>query len=473
MRLIREFDRSTWLLLTISLLGMFFSIYGLFFSPASDTDSQQGQEIVAKILWSTADTRLKRAGNLHWFKVDQSATAYDNDLVFTGSDSAALIEFPSGDKIHLLPNSMVMVNKGVVSLEKGDIEVEVVSKQPVQVAAMGKVVSVSKKSRVNLSNVGGEIQVSPIKVLTRVPPRLKKLVRSNELKILEPVSGQIFPAFENYLIPFRWESSIEEEVILDIAGKKFRTKDTGFVLKVEELPAGMISWKIKSGDLQKESFFYVLKDLDIQLKFPNQGERILTPKKQLAEIHFVWASKLRDWPKRIQVSNEPSFHFMIVDENVSGESIRKSLAEGTYFWRIGLRKKGNDFAWSSPLSFEVDKVPPVVIGIRHVPELWDFVLSKSLVLEVFASEPIQRLTYRLDGPEGVNGMVRDMKIEFSYLKDGDYKIKVFDKSKDEVVESEEYFFKVRNSKPLKINKSQSELFVLAPFLSEDFFEAGL
>jgi hypothetical protein len=465
----KRFDRSSKVLILLSLLGIFVSLIGLrwtFF-----TENQEGKtgEVIASITLSRADTRVKRSGNMHWYQVAESINCYQDDMVFTGEDSTATIEFPSGDKIYLLPHSLVSVSSQLITLESGAIEVDVSGKEQFKFETLGKVVELREPTRFKVIQTEKERKVVPIKgnapaadilgvIELKQPPKIQEL-----FELIRPRAGEIFPSLPGTKISFEWRyTGVDQNFQVEIDGKKTAVTGNRIELNREDLAPGKISWKItNSAQESQESYFEINDQFAITLNYPEYQQEILLENTTERQVEFKWSNPL-DLPQKFELARDNSFQQMILSQVTARKSVQVNLGAGEYFWRVGFPENGKVIYWSAVNSFKLSLIAAPTLALTQVPGSWDFSLNPTLNLEIDSSQDVGKLRFVLTGPMQLAGKTKKDFVILKNLKDGTYNIQLFGFFRNKEIKSEIYEFIVKNSKPLtppKIKNSKLKLFV--------------
>lgn len=486
MSILKKLDRSSKMLILISLIGIFLALGGFLYLNKQGADDVQGQELVAKVTIYQNDTRVKRSDNIHWYPVNQTTDCFANDLIFTGNESFATVEFPSGDKVTLHPNSLVSLSNNLLSLESGAIEVDLSSgAAPLQVESFGEKFTLKEKSKVRLiQNEKGQkiIPLNEAAKSIKAAPALQKFVENGDLSITGPVPGKLFPMVSDFAVQYQWTSTLQnKEFNVSFSDSKSKppfltvkaTSDS-VTLPLKDFPAGMIYWKVTSasGTISDESSFYVTKELDIRLSSPGNKDILPLSIEKASEISFEWNAPL-EFGQKLQIALDQNFTKIVLDENASTRKVVKIKKAGTYFWRVGYVFGPNLMQWSTPAEFSLEA--DVVISpleIRLASTLFDFALTQSYEAQVKDPNNCEGYQFLLLKDQQIISEVesKDPVHTFNKLEDGQYTFKVIGSLKGKPVVESTVNFEVKTSAPLKapkIIKKNRRLFVKA---IENFFQ---
>jgi hypothetical protein len=487
-----KLDRSSLFLILIALLGIGWSLSSLFLMNHDDT-SRGEKRIIARVTQYKQDTRLKRSGDLHWFKVNQSLDCFVSDSVFTGADSFATVEFLDGSSVTLYPNSLISLDEGHVALNSGTIDVNL-EKGGLSVESFGETFKVQEKGKFRLENTATSKKIVPLTEMKNSlgnDPRMKGFVQTETLALNSPAAGETKAKFPGTLIEFGWRSSTKSSSRLfklefsndENFGQIQHSLETVFSaikVPVDKLPTGLVHWRVteKSGPKGHSSFF-LTDDLKVELFAPAPGTRHPYKLSNQTGITFEWANTLK-LPQKLQIARDGNMQELVIDEAVNSTSkVAKFHQSGKYFWRVGYTSQ-NAAIWSEVRSFDV--APDVVFApmrIAQIPNPLDFSLVSSYLIQVTDPNHCDTYLFTLmkDGKVLSEVSSKQPVYKLTRLTDGNYTIVVKGvHTKHEIEGETSKLLVVKNSPPLeapKIKKKNVKLFVQAlRFLSDLIFPSA-
>ncbi len=477
MNVLKKLDRSSKTLILISLIGIILALAGFFYLNKQGAESTDGKMVVGKVTLFQNDTRVKRSDNIHWYPVSQTTDCFEDDLIFTGGDSTATVQFPSGDTITLHPNSLISLSQNHVSLESGAIEVDLSSETPMKLETFGEKFVLKEKSKVRViqSDKGQKIiPLNEVAKTIKTQEAVKKYIENEELTITAPKVGKVFPNLDNYIIQLKWNTTLQNKNF-EIAFSNGKSKTPFATVKTEtnsadvplkNFPEGLIYWKVTSANgAIDESSFFLTKDLDIKLNYPSNNDVLPLPTLAAAEFTPSWNAPL-EFSQRLQVATDNSFAKPIFDDqSVTGQKLLKIQKEGKYFWRVGYQLQNDLVKWSTPSEFSV-KADIVIspIEIQMASSVFDFSLNKTYTAEVKDKNPCESYQFIiLKGQEILSEMnSKTPSHTFQKMDDGQYTLKVIGNIQNKPVVETSHDFEVKTSLPLqapKIIKKKRKLFV--------------
>lgn len=160
MNSLKSSDHSYRFLVAVAVVGLFLSFFGLYYVSYTKNDLIQNVR-VAKVVQFKKDTRLKRAGEIQWTNASEVSDCFDNDLVFTGDDSEAVVEFLDGSRITLSSNTLISLSKNHVSLNSGVIEVANVKKD-FSIESFGEVFKPDARRKLRIENTTKTKKIVPL-----------------------------------------------------------------------------------------------------------------------------------------------------------------------------------------------------------------------------------------------------------------------------------------------------------------------
>ena len=253
----------------------------------------EGQIEIGKIYEARNKVKRKFNRSLIWYAAEQNETVYENDWIFTGSQSIAKIKLNSGGEIIIEPDSLIILSRknGVLQLDlqHGRLLADVKSKDiKINVVRDGLI------ERVDTSE--GVVSVAQ-KEEAAAPTEIKDVD-------LDPD-----------------DDGKEDQTLSDLANQKYFEPDEGF------------------------------KKLDVNgFSFPEQGEFDFDLYKgQTASAPLNWQDPFERWVNyEFELSQDETFETTL--DQASSDKwlyIIKTKEPGTFFWRIrGQDENGNPGNWS-------------------------------------------------------------------------------------------------------------------------------
>lgn len=481
MNILKKLDRSSKVLILIALLGILGSVISIY-QVSNLADSGGGKDKVASITVFNKDTRLKRSGNIHWYSVSQPLDAFEDDRIFTGKDSYATIEFASGGKVTLLPNSLISLSKGYIQLNSGTIEVDL-KKGAVGIESFGERFNPTEKTKFRLENSAKVKRIVPLEdkqiVSLENNVKLKEFLKPEQITIARPSSGEQIPKFSDNDVTFSWRASatanykVEYSTSKDFANIFHSVEVTTNSLRVSSatFPEGLLYWRVTEvkTNSKAESSFNMVTNIDIRLINPTASSSF--PSKQVASegLVFEWTNDLR-YPQKMQLSLTKDFSNVINDSDVQGTQRNLKIStDGTFFWRVGYAYGNGRVHWSETSSFKV--TPEVTIAPLEIIALnkeMDFSLTKQYLVRINDLNKCDEYEFIITSNDKVvsNTVTNKPGLKINKLENGDYQLKVIGKlNSKNLTESGTETFTVKNSPPLKAprikNKKNVKLFVKA------------
>ena len=476
MNVLKKLDHSSRLLILISIVGIVLALVGFLFLKKQSAEDADGKDLVAKVTMYQNDTRVKRSDNIHWYPVNQTTDCFEDDLIFTGGESTATIEFPTGDKVTLHPNSLISLSRNLISLESGAIEVDLSSDTPIQLESFGEKFTLKQKSKVRVIQSEKAQKIIPLNEVAKtikVKEAVKKYIESDDLNITAPQVGKLLPHLENYIVQLKWNTSLQDknaEVSFSEASSKtpfltLNATSNSLDVPLKNFPTGIIHWKVKAANgATDESSFNLTKDLGIKLNYPSPKDTLPFSAEGYSAFTADWSAPL-EFSQRIQVATDSSFTKVILDEAAhAGQKNMTIKKEGLYFWRVGYEFQNNLTHWSEASEFSVKGdtvIAPIEIKMASV---FDFSLNKTYKAEV--KDPNSCDTYQfivLKNQEIVADVSSPTPAHtFQKMENGLYTLKVLGSLKGKAVVEASADFEVKTSGPLqapKIIKKNRKLFV--------------
>ncbi len=253
----------------------------------------EGQTPIGKIY--EAQNRVKRKFNrsLIWYAAESNETVYENDWIFTGSQSIAKIRLDSGGEIIIEPDSLIILSRknGVLQLDlqHGRLMADVKSKD-VQI----NIVKNGSTEKVDTSQ-------GVIRIAQDDGPKDKPLIE--DLKLDEDADGK------------------DDETLSDLADRKYYKPEPGY----SEMKVNGLSLS------EKDQFDFKLL------------------KGQKATVSLDWQDPFEKWKNyEAQVTLDPSFEKLVSQKTDSKLQIDFQVSESqNLFWRVrGFDENGEPSRWT-------------------------------------------------------------------------------------------------------------------------------
>lgn len=398
----KKLDKSSLGLILLALIGLGIGVWLLM--DMSDSGDQGVGDKIAKVTIYKKDARVKRSTKFEWFNFKPELDFYEDDKVFTGKDSYAEIEFVSGAKIKILPNSLITLTKGQVSLNSGTIEVDS-TKGKVDIESFGKKFSPPTQSKIRLENKENVQKIVPLEEkavkFVEERPELKEMVKDSNIFINEPsFNAQVSNTGS---VNFTWTLSPSDpnaEFRIDFASDDAfsnvaytqNVTGTTLALAASILPTGTVYWKVTAlaKNISAESSFNLTeppaetKDVNIipiKLIKPLAMDFLLEEAKSPG-IDFEWTNEM-NYKQKVQISRSEDFSQNLIDEDVTTTTAKYAIQEaGNFFWRVGYVIPDSDIQWSPTGQFSV--IVPVTVPklVLTVPAVMDFAAEKEYEMSV-------------------------------------------------------------------------------------------
>lgn len=295
----QHLEKSDKFIVGVTLLCALFLFSWLVHDIAFTNSELSGNIEVGKIYQLQNNVKRKFNRSLIWYSAGKDETVYENDWIFTGSNSLAKIKLRSGGEIIIEPDSLIVLTRknGVLQLDlqhgrlmanvaKDDIKINVMRNGAVEtVDTETGIVSISQKER------------------------------SNEVNI------DIVPNDQN-------QDGVEDLSISKIADRKYYTPKSGF------------------SDLQTNGISYQPYNLKTMALFEGQK----------TDVPFNWEDPLNEWSSyEIEIATDEHFTNILKTESTTQPGYTLNTSEsGPYYWRVrGIGSQGNISKWSETLTSDL------------------------------------------------------------------------------------------------------------------------
>lgn len=470
-----KLDKSSKVLIIISLVGIVLSSSALFYTFNFEDDSEVASAPIAELSFAKADTRIKRSGNIHWYSVEDTLPCFRNDLVFTGTDSTATLTFGEGDKVYLLPNSLVSISDKFISLESGSIEVDLNGKEALAVESFGQIVTLKEKARFRIVKSNKEKKIIPISgkspapaVFKIEPKKIEPVAkRVEEFLALYPRQGMTIPAFPDHQIILDWTySGADQNFEIEIDGQRFKSSESQLKVAVNILTPGKKKWTVTTPKSERlESDFELTSDFQISLLTPEQNAQMKLSNENAYSVDFSWTRPI-PYTQKIQIASDEAFSENLQVTEVATGTLKQELVPGKYFWKVSYYDQDKVVYSSESQYFTIIREAVITpkISIRDLPQVLDFSLTPVITLRLSLSHPMKNVSYTITGPAGSKAAaISKLSFVLPQLQDGKYQLKITAELRNgQKAMSPNYLVRVKNSKPLeapKINGKKVKLFV--------------
>jgi hypothetical protein len=393
-----------------------------------DTFQNSGGEKFASIITSTKDTRVKRAGSLSWANVSSPVDCFEDDRIFTGKDSTATLEFTSGGKVTLLPNSLISLSKGFINLSSGTIEVDL-KKGSIGIESLGEKIQLGKNSKFRLESTATGSQVTALAEDDAEPEKIISMY---------PEYGAELPKFSGNVVNLSWKSNypdrsykieISPNGIFSVIRVSRTTAQGRITIPASELPPSNVYWRIvdSSGKILSRSSFFLIDDIKVELTAPKEETNYVKAAGSTQEVRFEWVDRF-NYPQRFQIARDPSFASPLKDSVVTSSSTTMSfIEEGSYYWRVGYNYGKQQTDWSKPNRFKITReITTSPLQIADLPRLLDFETITTFTARVVDRNGSEEYQFRLTQGEKelLNRIQSTPSFPINYLPDGDYTLTV-------------------------------------------------
>jgi hypothetical protein len=286
----KHLDRTDKTIVSISSICALLLSWWLYYDVAHHNSNLDGLTKIGEIVSTRNKVKRKFNRSLIWYDTTANETLYEDDWIYTGSDSVVQIRLSTGDEIAIEPDSLV-----VLSQRNGFVELNL---------QHGQMLANLKSSKVNI-NVINNKQKQVISVpsgLSRIRNIGEDLSKAMSAPVAEPL-----PQF----------SSLEETI----------------ARQVIEPPPG-----------------YLPLDKNSDLFFPEEtlSEAHLYPG-QSATLKLHWIDPLSKWSNyNIEVAQQNDFSQPLLTKSLSRPELDLQLKKsGEYYYRVQALNTDEKSQWSS------------------------------------------------------------------------------------------------------------------------------
>ncbi len=373
-------------------------------------ESQSNKNSIGDISFSENDVRRKSNQNFSWLPANKKDFVFQEDSIYTGSESNAEITLADGSVIEIQPNSLVTISTS----RNGQMNLNLSYGNMVGQLAKGSELTVqsgeeefnlkgdNSKIQFNKSNAG-KVDVNLISGNASVSTKsgkevaLKKVlaVMSPKLELITPAGTTISKFSDAETVPLQWKGNsviakYEIKVAKDPNFSNLISQDTTKNQKVnitKDLPGGKYYWQVvafkKDGTVAVNS---EVRDFSVSaFKSPEitspQPQAVINlelpgkPEELLNNTKITWNSFNEYTQYRVQISKDADFKEVLKDiVTPAKDSMTPNLPSGTYHTRVlgVFPDKKISSQWSKPVSFtfnlvatkELPPVPPVLVSSK-------------------------------------------------------------------------------------------------------------
>lgn len=374
-------EKSDKLIVGVTLLCTLLLFSWLVYDMAFTNPGSNGQAEVGQIYQMQNKVKRKFKGSLIWYPAAKDEVVFENDWIFTGSNSIAKIKLRTGGEIIVEPDSLIVLTRknGVLQLDlqhgrlmanvnKNDIKINVVRNGAVEaVDTEAGYVAVSQKEAnddVNIDviktdkNNDGVEDVSLSKLADRKyyePKEGYSDLQTNGLSYQKyAVKNESLFSGQKTDVPFNWEdpnkewTNYEIEIATDENFSNVLAKEStnkpGFVLNTDN--PGPYHWRVRGvdangnasqwsenliSDLQLEfrkkgpgvqlaesNIEYVLDNKEVKSMAPNRTHSFKGSKKA---IQLKWNPDLNATNYKVQISDKKDFSNILEEKIVDTNSL--------------------------------------------------------------------------------------------------------------------------------------------------------
>ena len=370
----RSFEKVDTFIIVFCISAAILSSAWLAYDIAFNRFGTEGNTPLGKM--TTVKNHVKRKFNksLIWYDASKEEVVYENDWVFTGSESEVTIVLDDGGEFTIDPDSLVVLsrNNGVLNLnlQHGSMLANVPEKVEVNVIKEGKVQPIKKLAR-----------NKRITTKKKIKPRKVAKKSTGDIKLQFPQNTETVWLKENELHTLRWEGNesvkaykIEVSQTEDFKKPIARTfNKTNTQLKLKE--SGKYYWRVSASDNPQvtsavNSFNLKINKTPIvtsQLN-PEETLELTSNNGKVSPAPLSWTDQYNSWNSYdIQISKSSTFDDILVKGN-GIDTLYNFVppSSGTYYWRIrGLDETGAfTSAWSDPNKINLKITEKVKKAIR-------------------------------------------------------------------------------------------------------------
>lgn len=340
-------------LLAISALGILFfggllisdnAIVGLF-------KQRHHEESIGKVIITKNDVRRRTARSLTWYSANDTEELFEQDSLYTGSDSGLSVELTNSQTIDVDSNSLIVLhskeNSLVLDLKIGSVSASVVDNQKINILHDGEITEVKADKKASpimiRKNKQGGLLVSSQTGDVVVKKGSKQInIKKNETKSVEQVMDSSLPI-------------VEAE--FKLSGPKYFVESWPTPKEIAMAKEGSSPWDKDRAPVPIDA------EKKIVLKFKSNSylrspaeidENILNPPQ------FRWQAVENARGYGFEISQSKNFAEVLYASSVtSTEETWKSARPGKYFWRVkALSESNEETKASQPVNVSVELPKP-------------------------------------------------------------------------------------------------------------------
>jgi hypothetical protein len=382
---LEKFDRK---LLVISAFGMLFFGGILMKDDAVVTlikRRQQG-EVIGHVMTTKNDVRRRTGRSLTWYGAKKKEELYEQDSLYTGSDSGLSVELLNLQTLDVESNSLVVLrtkgNTLLLDLKIGGISTSVGQNQKIKVLHDGEITEVNAgkmASPISIrKNTKGSLTVSSHTGDVEVKKGNKKaIIKKNETKTVEQVVSLAMPEPEPELI-LESPMTFSEDEIESLSLEKTPIQEPKLEEPPKELPPLLARGMIPSPMTPEQKVILQFKP-DADLRSPASiEESILNPPR------LEWQPVGNALNYSLEIAKTENFERPITFNSLAmTEMTWKGAKPGKYFWRVkahGERGDESQPGEAAKLSVELPSpalsVPDIKTELTEVPS--DLIKEKQI-----------------------------------------------------------------------------------------------
>ncbi len=343
-------------------------------------------QTIAQMAKVRNDVRRRAATDLAYFPVRDLDDLYLGDIIFTGAESGSQINFKSGNKIVLNPDSMIMIEgdkkNSSLNIQKGSIAATLGKNGGLSVVnGKEKTLLKGDNTALNLSkSVDGGLQVNvergalliasskgDIRLDSNHFANLKQgadvTIVDQSLALISPLKNSVVWAKSDGTLAFKWEATkLDENFRLSISSEKdlskilFKkvVKGVKTDVPINSLPFRTpLFWKVEGiggkvvSKIQKLNLY---QDDPPLLLAPPPNIKMKLHEVLKNPVILRWQSWNNEKHFHVQVSTDVSFNTLIYDNQADEPFFSiQPPAYGNYYWRVRvLNSLHTESPWSNP-----------------------------------------------------------------------------------------------------------------------------
>ena len=383
----QSFEKTDSYILVICFLCIFTSSSWLIYDLMFNSYDLKGNIPIGKITKISNHVKRKFNRSLIWYDVSQRETVFENDWVFTGSNSQTTIEFDDGGELIVDPDSLIILTREngalKLNLQHGSMLANVSSDVKVNVLKNGKLQKVKNTKKRILSKK----KAPPIK-------RVVRKIKSN-ISLKTPSDFETLWIKDGQSVNFSWTSDpLLKEYKFELSKDKEFSKPLSKVFTKNSINLKIKSttpfyWRVS--DNQNPQSRSSINNFNIKYNKPplptlvlQDGEKLTIPKKngKIPAIELPWEDTQNSWSRfDIQVAKDSSFSETLFENSTEKNIYLFNVKEdGTYYWRV----RGQDSygevvsSWS-----ETQKLP---VSIKSDIKKKIFLTQKNIIVDIDESD---------------------------------------------------------------------------------------